>query len=119
MKLVNLTPHPITIITDAGNVTIQPEPEPARVTMLPPERYDAIDVDGVTVPVMTTAIAGGTTGLPDPQDGVKYIVSMQVAGAIPGRKDLLITNDAVRDGDGRVIGCRSLARPLSRYAWAA
>lgn len=118
MKLINLTPHPVTIITESGQVTIQPEDTPARVAMLPEEPFGTVEVDGVSVPIVHTASADHTTGLPDQQDGVYLIVSMQVAGAIPGRMDLLICNSAVRDAGGTIIGCRSLARPNRRYAWA-
>jgi len=49
-------------------------------------------------------------GLPEPKENTYYIVSALVAGAAKNRNDLLIPNDTVRDEEGRIIGCRSLAR---------
>lgn len=44
--------------------------------------------------------------LPAPQPGVAYIVSRVVAEAARGRDDLFIVDDAVRDGEGRIVGAR-------------
>ena len=49
-------------------------------------------------------------GLPEPQEDTYYIVSALVAGAAKNRVDLLIPNDTVRDEQGRIVGCRSLAK---------
>ena len=49
-------------------------------------------------------------GLPEPKENTYYIVSALVAGAAKNRNDLLIPNDIVRDDQGRIIGCRSLAK---------
>jgi hypothetical protein len=52
---------------------------------------------------------GEVENLPEPQEGTIYIVSALTAQAVPERKDVYITDDAVRDEQGRVIGCRALA----------
>ena len=49
-------------------------------------------------------------GLPEPKKDTYYVVSALVAGAAKNRNDLLIPNDIVRDDQGRIIGCRSLAK---------
>ena len=49
-------------------------------------------------------------GLPEPQENTYYIVSALVAGAAKNRDDLVVPNDTIRDGEGRIIGCRSLAK---------
>ena len=49
-------------------------------------------------------------GLPEPKENTYYVVSALVAGAAKNRNDLLIPNDTVRDDQGRIIGCRSLAK---------
>lgn len=49
-------------------------------------------------------------GLPEPKENTIYIVSALVAGACKNRDDLVVPNDIVRDDQGRIIGCRSLAR---------
>lgn len=110
MQLVNLKPHPVTIITESGTVTIQPEATPARVAMLPEEQLGTVAVNGISVPLVRTAAAGAVTGLPEARDGVLLIVSMQLAMAVPERTDLVVCNGAVRDGT-RIVGCSSLARP--------
>ena len=49
-------------------------------------------------------------GLPEPKKDTYYVVSALVAGAAKNRDDLLIPNDIIRDEEGRIIGCRSLAK---------
>jgi len=46
--------------------------------------------------------------LPDPPEGVYYIVSLAVAQAAR-RPDLLVPDDMVRDEQGRILGCRRFA----------
>jgi hypothetical protein len=45
--------------------------------------------------------------LPEPQEGVWFIVSSVVVSAHPERRDLLVPSDLVRDGSGVVTACRS------------
>jgi len=105
MKLVNLTPHKVTLVKpDGSQIEIPPEGRCPRVRM---EVREAGEVLGV--PVVET-VAAGVEGLPEPRPGVYYIVSRAVAAACPGRDDLLVPDDLVRDGEGRVIGARRLAR---------
>ena len=49
-------------------------------------------------------------GLPEPKENTYYIVSALVAGAAKNRNDLLIPNDIIRDEEGRIIGCKNLAK---------
>ena len=65
------------------------------------------DVDGIPVYVTTF---GEVVDLPEEEEGRYYIVSALVRAAAPGRQDLLSPGDPVRDGEGRVIGCRSFDR---------
>lgn len=107
-KLINLTPHDIHIIGGGGTVTIQASGTVARCKT---ERQ-LIGWTGeseTSIPIYRT-IFGTVDGLPDPQPGTWYIVSSLAAQAARERKDLLIPDDAVRDDQGRVIGCRALAR---------
>ena len=64
-------------------------------------------IDGI--PINSTTF-GDVENLPDPQEDTIYIVSVITAKACPDRNDVFITDDAVRDEEGRVIGCRALAR---------
>lgn len=101
--LINLTPHEITIIRDDGNIALPPSGTIARCTV---NRHQVGSVDGIPV---NRTVFGAVEGLPDPQPDTYYIVSAIVAQACPDRSDLLITDDAVRDDQGRIIGCRALA----------
>lgn len=110
MKIVNKTPHSLSLVTDNGTVVIEPTLPPARVSEVS-ERIATIsinDVNVVEVPV-TKKSYGEVENLPDPQDGVVYVVSALVAGRVPEREDVLITSSPVRDDGGRIIGCRELA----------
>jgi len=57
---------------------------------------------------------GEVLGLPEPAEVVTYIVSRITveAAQAQGRStdDLLTTSGAVRDSQGRIIGCRAFAR---------
>lgn len=108
MKIINLTPHAINLLTPNGDVTIPPSGTVARAAT---ERVTvgAVDIDGVSVPVNHTKF-GAVTGLPDPAPDTVFIVSMLVAQAVPHRDDVLIVDDTVRDDQGRIIGARALAR---------
>jgi hypothetical protein len=102
MKLINLTPHEITLcgkkISASGTL--------ARVAMTR-KQVGQLDIDGTIVPIYST-ILGAVTGLPDAVDGVSYFVSGQVRSELPERRDLYSPADLVRDSAGIVIGCNSL-----------
>ena len=103
MHIVNLTPHALNIVTDSGTVTIPPSGIVARCSV---RRERVGEVGGIPV---NRTVFGDVEGLPEPTADTYYIVSAIVAQACPDRSDLLITDDAVRDEQGRIIGCRALA----------
>lgn len=110
MTIVNKTPHALTLVTESGNVVIEPTMPPARVSESS-ERIAVITVDAmnaINIPV-TRKSYGEVENLPDPQDDVVYVVSALVAGRVPDRTDVLITSSPVRDDGGRIVGCRELA----------
>lgn len=106
MRLLNLTPHSVTIVTDAGTVEIPPSGEVARVAA---EYADAGDLsfDGQTVPVKTQRL-GNPSGLPEPEADTMYLVSAMVRQAAPWRADLLSPGELIRDEKGQPTGCRFL-----------
>lgn len=105
MKIVNLTPHAITFMrANEENLVIEPSGKVARVSF---ETRQIEAIDGI--PVMQN-IYGGIVELPEPQEGTIYLVSSLVAARCSERNDVFIPNDSVRDDQGRIIGCRSLAR---------
>lgn len=99
LRLVNLTPHPITIV---GGDTIAPTSPPARVSTVSAPAGDAAGIP------LVSQQYGDVVGLPDPQPGVLFIVSAVVRAAVPHRLDVASPGDLVRDGNGQPIGCRNL-----------
>lgn len=85
-QILNLTPHVVTITygRDAGTY---PSAGLARLASLP---------------------LGDVEGLPPPQAGTRYIVSILVAERLPARDDLVVPGDQTRDGEGKITGARSL-----------
>jgi len=103
-KIVNCTPHPITLITSSGTNTLPPSGICPRVE----ESFISIaEVDGVEI---VESDRGSVQGLPEAQDGVLFVVSRMVADAIGSetRDDLVSPGELIRDDQGRVIGCRNL-----------
>lgn len=101
--LVNLTPHAISIIGET-KITVPPSGIVARCFV----RREKVGEVG-SIPINRT-VFGNIEGLPDPRPSTYYIVSAIVAQACPDRHDLLIPDDTIRDDQGRIIGCRALAR---------
>ena len=96
---VNLTPHQIDEQTTGLSI---PSTGIARIKM----QSRVIDtVEGV--PLYHSYYVGNLEGLPEPVEGVIYIVSALALNAVPAdRTDVVAPGDAVRDEAGRVIGCK-------------
>jgi hypothetical protein len=110
MKLINLTPHEITLILEGGEFHILPSGMVARC-ITNRVTVGEINVDeGLKIPINRTEF-GKVENLPKPEKGVCYIVSAIVAQAMAGKRDdLFIPDDAVRDEQGKIIGARALAK---------
>ena len=109
MALVNLTPHALNVLPREGEgVTITPSGAVARVTTA---RAVVETLPGGIEVFQTTF--GEVVGLPEPREGVRYVVSGMVAGhpSLRGRTDVLSPGELVRGADGQPIGCRGLSRP--------
>ena len=102
IEVHNLTPHCINLYTDDGIIAI-PSEGLARASMT---SVPIGTINGVTV---YKNEYGEVTGLPEEKSGHIYIVSALAANAVPHRPDVFITNDAVRNEGGHIIGCRSWA----------
>lgn len=102
----NLTPHPINIIGPAGELvaTIAPESAPARLAA---KTVPADPINGIAT---SKTVFGEPEGLPSVTDGTWLVVSQIIKSALPGRQDLLVPAEVVRDKSGAIIGCRSLGR---------
>lgn len=103
MKLINLTPHIINIITPFGVIDIPTSGTVARCS----QNNEQIAVIN-DIPV-TKQVFGEVVDLPEPKEGTFYIVSRLVAAAVPERVDLLIPGPLVRGETGQPIGCNGLS----------
>lgn len=114
MRIVNLCPHEIDLrLPGGGVVRIPPASHPARteVDRAVPELVDCeVAEQGVhaRVPVVEAQL-GEVRDLPEPRDDTFFVVSYPVAYRYPGRRDLLVPEDLIRDERGVVVACRSLA----------
>ena len=101
---INLTPHDVCVFKEDGtSINFKATGEVARV------KVKSKEIGRIAgIPVMKNFYSD-VEGLPDPDEDTFYIVSKIVADAVPYRNDVLIPNDSVRDIDGRIIGCMSLA----------
>lgn len=108
MKYTNLTPHDIVIMPLEG--ATQTIPAGGIVVRLQ-ETTTSEMVDGVEITVVTLS---APDNLPEPQEGVTPIGSMPLAMGLAAagwhRPDLMYPFGQVRNGNGRIIGCRGLAR---------
>lgn len=111
-QVVNMTPHAVTVLDPAGEVvaTFPACGGSARlaVTFDPTDRLGNVPIGNLRY--------GSTTGLPPRVDGVWLLVSLLVKLANPDRADLVVVADEVRDGAGRIVGCRALASTVAMGA---
>jgi len=111
MKLVNLTPHAITLFVDGGTITIPPSGEVLRAEETSTIQFHLTLQEG-EVPVKKMEY-GAPNFVPAQMPDTYYIVSALAAQALrrhhPDRNDFLVVADAVRDDQGRIIGARALA----------
>lgn len=103
MALVNLCPHPINVRLPSGEtIEIPPSGIVARVASRP----GAEDGDADGVPCFGVVSFGEVENLPEPQDGVTFIVSGLVAGRV-SRRDVVSPgtgpNDKAIRKDGAIV----------------
>jgi hypothetical protein len=113
--IVNLTPHPVTLVGDGGLTTILPSGKVARVATTEAE-VGNVEVNGVVVPLVTTTYGKvmldsvmADKELPDPAENTWYIVSRVVRSACPDRNDLLVPTRFTRDQAGNIIAAHALS----------
>lgn len=109
MKIINLTPHEVTIYDKEGFVKETFESEGiARV------KQTSVKIGELNGIELVKTSYGEPEGLPAFAEGTYYIVSQITANAAreQGRTtaDLLLTSDSVRDAEGNIVGCRQLAQ---------
>lgn len=104
-RVVNCTPHPVTIVENG--VVVRTIPTSGEVARLSVSTEPAGVVLGIPI---TRTVFGEPVGLPEPKLGTCYIVSQLVKNALPERDDLVVPAEVVRDAAGSIVGCRSLGR---------
>ncbi len=116
MKLTNLTPHTLDFLIPFNGRDIVVATLPSEGTARARQQdvpAGAIVVNGFSIPVVKTEF-GETEGLPEPEAGIGYVVSIITANAAlaQGRNtsDLYVPSGLVRNDEGQVIGCKALAR---------
>ena len=105
MKIVNLTPHTVVVAADFNSSRVEfPSEGIARVTT------SATKIDTVNGIEIVATTYGEVEGLPEPETGVVYLVSM-VVGNVPAiklRPDVLCPDTspqaAVRYPNGYIVG---------------
>lgn len=111
VKLVNKTPHPITLVLDDAKITLAPVLPIPRVSSssVVTATYTITDGNGIEHEIVREApVFGEVVDLPEPQEGVLYVVSMLVAARASNRTDLVSPGRQLRNEAGQVIGCAGL-----------
>lgn len=99
--IVNLTGHRVTVVDVAGNVVYDDPGDRDRVARVAETRHGRPATPG-TVPVVRVDL-GDLVGLPEPQEGVTYVVSLMAAvkAAADGRVDVYAPGPTSYLSDGR------------------
>lgn len=96
----NLTSHDVVVVDSNGNERIFPSCGLARVEV----KQELIwEIDGI--PVKRNHY-GEVIGLP-PQNGNNFYIVSALVAQHTNRDDIIVPNDFIRDGNGRIIGCSS------------
>jgi hypothetical protein len=110
--IVNLTGHPLRLTDGQSIVTIPPV---GRVRVVSASRHSGdVEIEGLDRPLpLTKLTASEVVGLPEPADGVIYVVSGMVAAQVPEREDVVAPGRIDRDpATRRVIGCRGFVKSI-------
>lgn len=115
-KVVNLTPHAITMVGIDQNGNSYPAavyPASGDVARCEEKTVEIGSIDGVPITKTQFGDVGivSKDGDHEPMPPVKadtiYLVSTRTAQAMKDRPDIFIPNESVRDEQGRIVGCKS------------
>lgn len=106
-NIINLTPHAVVLFLADGTTKTFESQGVARA------EQSVVEAGNINGYRLVRTSFGAPVDLPAPQDGTFYLVSSILVSAArqSGRtvEDLLLPADAVRDDQGRIIGCRAFA----------
>jgi hypothetical protein len=105
MRIINLTPHPISIADGEGNI-IEIYPASGIQARVAVSQEQSGIIAGI--PAMKQ-VYGQVEGLPEPVGDTLYIVSILVFG-MSGRNDIIAPDTgktALRDQDGKILAVRN------------
>jgi hypothetical protein len=106
MRIINLTPHEINLHKINGEIiNVPPSGKVARLEQT--SREISSPIEGVKV---TTSDFGNITNLPEPHNNTIFIVSALVMVKCKNRRDVFAPGKAIRDKDGKIIGCDGLSQ---------
>jgi hypothetical protein len=130
-KIINLTPHTVRLLSKQHEKLSIPAPVGCDYWYLdlPSEGEARVNVEEITANTWAVEMQdngpplhaewlglpikkikfGEVTGLPARKSGVQYLVSRLVKQAVPDRDDCFVPHDVVRDENGVIVGCLSLA----------
>lgn len=114
MKILNFTPHAVTVFDEDGDPLVTFAPVGLARAKQTAVTVGKIDLLTGSVPVKKMTF-GAVEGLPETAaDDEYFIVSAITAQAAeatnhPLRARLLVVADPVRNGDGQIIGCKAFS----------
>ena len=111
VKLINLTPHNINLKVNGETIVIEPAVSKSELPRLKEtiKKLEDIEVNGYKVPI-TVKEFEEAYNIPEPKEGVYYIVSALIAKALK-REDFIVPN-TVRDESGNIVGCDGFSKIL-------
>lgn len=101
VKFINLTPHSLTVLDNENHpVEIPSSGIIARANQ------ELVELDPIAGFAVKATNYGLTENVPAPEPGTLYIVSALAAQGMYGRNDILMPGPAIRDEEGRIVGCQ-------------
>jgi|LSQX01.3.fsa_nt_gb hypothetical protein len=107
VKIINLTGHEVKLRTPRGAERIIPSHGKLRARYTTRE-FGNLDTEYGEIP-LTKNYYQRVKDIPEPEEGVYYLVSRLFAEIYPERDDFLITNGIIKEGT-MIVACRSLAK---------
>lgn len=104
-NVINLTPHPVIILLDKGEINNYESQGSLRLST------STIKIDNLDdrTPISITKF-GDLVDAPQVNNDTMYIVSSIICNANRDRADFFIPDQIVRNENGKIIGCRSLTQ---------